>query len=39
MARREELQEEQWALIEPLLPKLPRRADGRGRPGAMSAPC
>ena len=32
MARREELQEEQWALIEPLLPKLPRRADGRGRP-------
>ena len=32
MARREELQEEQWALIEPLLPKPPRRADGRGRP-------
>ena len=32
MARREELQEEQGALIEPLLPKLPRRADGRGRP-------
>ena len=32
MARREELQEEQWAVVEPLLPKLPRRADGRGRP-------
>ena len=32
MARREELQEEQWALVEPLLPKPPRRADGRGRP-------
>ena len=32
MARREELQEEQWALVEPLLPKRPRRADGRGRP-------
>ncbi len=32
MARREELQEEQWALIKPLLPKPPRRADGRGRP-------
>ncbi len=32
MARREELQEEQWALIEPLLPKPPSRADGRGRP-------
>ena len=32
MARREELQEEQWVLVEPLLPKPPRRADGRGRP-------
>ena len=32
MARREELQAEQWALVEPLLPKPPRRADGRGRP-------
>ena len=32
MARREELQEEQWALVEPLLPKPPSRADGRGRP-------
>jgi transposase len=32
MPRREELQDEQWALIEPLLPKRRRRADGRGRP-------
>jgi transposase len=32
MARREELTDEQWAIIEPLLPELPRRADGRGRP-------
>jgi len=32
MARREELQDEQWALVEPLLPKSPRRVDGRGRP-------
>jgi transposase len=27
-----DLTEEQWALIEPLLPKLKVRADGRGRP-------
>jgi transposase len=32
MARREELTDEQWAIIEPLLPELPRREDGRGRP-------
>lgn len=32
MPRREELQDEQWALIEALLPKVKRRADGRGRP-------
>lgn len=32
MPRREELQDEQWALIEPLLPRRRRRADGRGRP-------
>jgi transposase len=32
MARREELTDEQWALIEPLIPELPRRDDGRGRP-------
>lgn len=27
-----DLTNEQWQLIEPLLPPLPRRADGRGRP-------
>jgi transposase len=27
-----ELTDEQWAVVEPLLPKVPRRADGRGRP-------
>ncbi len=32
MARGEELTEEQWSLIEPLLPELPKRDDGRGRP-------
>jgi len=32
MARREELTDEQWAIIEPLIPPLPRRPDGRGRP-------
>lgn len=32
MPRREELQDEQWELIEPLLPKTPGRADGHGRP-------
>ena len=32
MARREELTEEQWARIAPLIPALPRRSDGRGRP-------
>jgi transposase len=32
MARREQLTDEQWAIIEPLLPELPRREDGRGRP-------
>jgi transposase len=31
-SRAEELTNEQWNLIEPLLPVLPRRADGRGRP-------
>jgi transposase len=30
--RAEELTDEQWALIQPLLPEPPRRADGRGRP-------
>ena len=32
MARREELTDEQWTLIKPLLREPPRRADGRGRP-------
>ena len=32
MARAEELTDEQWALIEPLLPELPKRDDGKGRP-------
>jgi len=27
-----DLTDEQWGLLEPLLPVLPRRADGRGRP-------
>jgi transposase len=34
MARREELTEEQWRLIEPLFPELSEREDGRGRPPA-----
>lgn len=32
MARREELSDEQWSIIEPLLGEMPRRDDGRGRP-------
>jgi len=32
MARREELSDEQWKIIEPLLGEMPRRSDGRGRP-------
>lgn len=32
MARREELSDEQWAVIEPLLPRPRVRPDGRGRP-------
>lgn len=32
MPRREELQDEQWAVIEPLLPKVAARNDGLGRP-------
>jgi transposase len=32
MSRREELTDEQWAIIEPMMPPLRRRADGRGRP-------
>lgn len=30
--RREELTDEQWAVIKPLFPELAARADGRGRP-------
>jgi hypothetical protein len=32
MARREELTDEQWAVLEPLIPATVRRADSRGRP-------
>jgi transposase len=32
MARREELTDEQWAVIKPLIPEPLCRADGRGRP-------
>jgi len=32
MSKRDKLTEEQWALIEPLLPSQRVRADGRGRP-------
>lgn len=32
MARRVDLTDEQWAVIEPLLPKTPEREDGKGRP-------
>ena len=32
MARREELTDEQWEIVEPLIPKPPRREDGKGRP-------
>jgi len=32
MGKREELTDEQWAILEPLIPKPRRRSDGRGRP-------
>jgi transposase len=32
MARREELTDEQWAILAPFIPVQKRRADGRGRP-------
>jgi transposase len=32
MARAEELTDEQWAVLDPLIPLPKRRADGRGRP-------
>lgn len=31
-----DLTDKQWEILEPLLPELPRRADGRGRPWADS---
>jgi len=30
MARQEELTDEQWAIIAPIIPEPPRREDGRG---------
>ena len=32
MSRREELNEKQWSIIKPLIPKPSRRLDGKGRP-------
>lgn len=32
MGKREELTDEQWAILEPLIPKAVARAEGRGRP-------
>ena len=32
MARREELSDEQWAILKPLFPEPRKRPDGRGRP-------
>jgi len=32
MARKDELTDEQWAILEPLIPEPERRADGKGRP-------
>jgi transposase len=32
MARREDLTDEQWGIISPLLPKIIQRKDGKGRP-------
>jgi transposase len=36
MGKREELTDEQWAILEPLIPKPRRRSDGRGRPAVHS---
>jgi len=36
MGKREELTDEQWAVLEPLIPKVVPRADGRGRPPVHS---
>ena len=32
MTKKEELTDEQWAILEPLIPETVRRTDGRGRP-------
>lgn len=32
MARKDELTDEQWAILAPLIPEPERRADGKGRP-------
>lgn len=32
MSKRDHLTDAQWAIIEPLTPEQPTRADGRGRP-------
>ena len=36
MAKREELTNKQWATLEPLIPKVVPRADGRSRPPTHS---
>ena len=36
MGKREELTDQQWAILEPLIPKPRRRSDGRGRPPVHS---
>jgi transposase len=32
MSNRDDLTDEQWRLLEPLIPEQPYRADGKGRP-------
>jgi len=39
MSRREELTDEQWAVIGPLFPELAAREDGRGRPPTDPRTC
>jgi transposase len=36
MSKAEQLTDEQWAILEPLIPKTERRADGKGRPETHS---
>jgi hypothetical protein len=33
------LTDEQWEIVEPLIPDPPRRADGKGRPGGTPGTC